>query len=35
MGVTETVADGALVPVALLAVTEQLYVVPLVKPVTV
>ena len=34
-GVTVTVVDEALVPTALVAVTEQVYVVPLVRPVTV
>ena len=33
-GVTLTLADGALVPIALVAVTEHEYVVPLVRPVT-
>jgi hypothetical protein len=35
LGVPPTVPDGALVPAALLAVTEQVYAVPLVRPVTV
>jgi hypothetical protein len=34
-GVTVTVPDDALVPMALVAFTEHVYVVPLVRPVTV
>ena len=34
-GVTLTVCDGALVPTVLVAVTEQVWVVPLARPVTV